>query len=166
MYTKFLSNNTLSTPPADGGLWRIWPSKSQVNIRQHPPRCCGGDNLLSGKGLMATRHSAVNSKGHVAKTPRLAQTALRLREKYQKLKFLWLTGVNYTVIMLLMILEQLRKEIETCGKSRYKICSDTGIDKAALSRIMTGGSCKAETIDILLEYFGLTIAKKGKKKAR
>ena len=63
------------------------------------------------------------------------------------------------------IIEILRKEIETCGKSRYQINKDTGIDNAALCRIMQGGSCKAETADILLKYFGLTITK-GKKKAR
>ena len=63
----------------------------------------------------------------------------------------------YTVAM---IMERIRKEIETGGKSRYQISKDTGIDKAALCRIMQGGSCKAETADILLKYFGLTIAKK------
>ena len=63
-----------------------------------------------------------------------------------------------------MIMERIRKEIQTCGKSRYQISKDTGIDKAALCRIMQGGSCVAETADILLKYFGLTIAKK--KKAR
>lgn len=68
------------------------------------------------------------------------------------------------VILLCMIMEQIRKEIETCGKSRYQISKDTGIDKAALCRIMQGGSCKAETVDILLEYFGLTITKKIKRK--
>jgi len=70
------------------------------------------------------------------------------------------------VILLCMIIEQIRKQIETCGKSRYRISKETGIDKAALCRIMQGGSCKVETADILLKYFGLTIAKKSKKKAR
>jgi len=41
-----------------------------------------------------------------------------------------------------------------------QIGRDTGIDKAALCRIMQGGSRKVETADILLEYFGLTITKK------
>jgi len=65
-----------------------------------------------------------------------------------------------------MIIEQIRKEIRTCGKSRYRISKDTGIDKAALCRIMQGGSCKVETADKLLKYFGLTITKKGKKRGR
>ena len=59
-----------------------------------------------------------------------------------------------------MIIELLRKEIKTCGKSRYRISADTGIDKAVLCRIMQGGSCKAETIDILLKYFGYEVKKK------
>jgi len=62
-----------------------------------------------------------------------------------------------------MIIEQIREQINTCGKSRYRISKDTGVDKAILCRIMQGGSCKAETADILLKYFGLTIAKDMKK---
>ncbi len=70
--------------------------------------------------------------------------------------------------MLCMIIEKIRKRIEKSGKSLSRIGRDTGIDKAALSRIMHGGSCKVETADILLKYFGLTIATKKvkKKKAR
>jgi hypothetical protein len=59
-----------------------------------------------------------------------------------------------------MIIEMIRKQIKTCGKSRYQISKDTGVDEAALCRIIQGGSCKVETADILLDYFGLTIAKK------
>jgi len=65
------------------------------------------------------------------------------------------------------IIETLRKEIRTCGKSRYQISKETGIDQAALCRIMQGGSCKAETADILLKYFGIElVAKKSKKKSK
>jgi len=67
------------------------------------------------------------------------------------------------VILLCMIIERIRKQIETCGKSRYRISKETGIDKAALCRIMQGGSCKVETADILLKYFGLTITKDKKR---
>ncbi len=62
------------------------------------------------------------------------------------------------------IMETLRKEIESCGKSRYEISRDTGIDKAALCRIMQGGSCKAETADILLTYFGYELIKRKRKR--
>ena len=63
-------------------------------------------------------------------------------------------------------MEQIRKQIDTCGKSRYRISKDTGIDKAALCRIMQGGSCKAETADILLKYFGIELVAKKKKKRK
>lgn len=61
------------------------------------------------------------------------------------------------------IIEILRKEIETCGKSRYRIAKDTKVDKAVLFRIKQGGSCKAETVDILLKYFGYEVKRKKRK---
>ena len=63
-----------------------------------------------------------------------------------------------------MIIEIIRKRIEKSGKSLNQISRDTGIDKAALSRIMQGGSCKVETADILFKYFGLTVTERGKKR--
>ncbi len=68
--------------------------------------------------------------------------------------------------MLSMIIEKIRKRVKTSGKSLSQIGRETGIDKAALSRIMQGGSCKVETADILLKYFGLTIAKRTDRKGR
>ena len=68
--------------------------------------------------------------------------------------------------MYYMIIEEIRKQIKTSGKSLNQIGRDTHIDKAALSRIMNGGSCKAETADKLLKYFGLTITKDKKKVKR
>lgn len=68
--------------------------------------------------------------------------------------------------MLSMIIEKIRKRVKTSGKSLNQIGRETGIDKAALSRIMQGGSCKVETADILLKYFGLTIAKRTDRKGR
>lgn len=66
--------------------------------------------------------------------------------------------------MLCMIIEKIRKRIEKSGKSLNQIDRDTGIDKAALSRIMNGGSCKVETADILFKYFGLEVIQKKRKK--
>ncbi len=66
-----------------------------------------------------------------------------------------------------MIIEMLRKRIKTSGRSLNQINRETGIDTAALCRIMQGGSCKAETADILFKYFGIELVeKKSKKKAR
>lgn len=67
--------------------------------------------------------------------------------------------------MLTMIIEEIRKQIRASGQSLNQIGRETGIDKAALSRIMNGGSCKVETADILFKYYGLTIAKRDKKKS-
>ena len=60
-----------------------------------------------------------------------------------------------------MIIEEIKRQIERSGKSRYQISKETGIDEAALCRIAQGGSCKAETADILLKYFGMRLSKKG-----
>jgi len=62
------------------------------------------------------------------------------------------------------IIEILRKEIRTCDKSRYQISKETGIDQAALCRIMQGGSCKVETVEILCKYFGFELVRKKNKK--
>jgi len=71
-----------------------------------------------------------------------------------------LTMINETGKMLIMkLMDLIRKEITTCGKSRYVISNETGVNKAVLCRIMQGGSCKAETVDALLRYFGYQIIK-------
>jgi hypothetical protein len=71
------------------------------------------------------------------------------------------------VIIMNMIIEEIRRQIENGKKSRYQISKDTGIDEAALCRIMQGGSCKVETAEKLLMYFGFEIlAKKTKSKKR
>jgi predicted transcriptional regulator len=54
-----------------------------------------------------------------------------------------------------MIIEEIRKQIKKCHVSHYQISKDTGIDEAALCRIMQGRSCRVETADKLLKYFGL-----------
>ena len=56
-------------------------------------------------------------------------------------------------------MKQLAKAIKKSGKTRYQISKDTGIDQAALCRIMQGGSCKVETVEILCKYFGFELIK-------
>ena len=74
---------------------------------------------------------------------------------------------QWKITMVSMIIEEIRKRIKTSGKSLNQIGRETGIDKAALCRIMQGGSCKVETADILLKYFGVELVeKKGKKKKK
>lgn len=61
-----------------------------------------------------------------------------------------------------MIIELLRNRIKTCGKSQYQIAKESGVDKAAVNRILHGGSCKVETADRLFEYFGLEVVESKK----
>ena len=66
----------------------------------------------------------------------------------------------------IMIIETIRKEIKTCGKSRYKISMESGVDQAVLCKVMQGGDLKTPTADILLDYFGFEIRRKKTKKSR
>ena len=68
-------------------------------------------------------------------------------------------------MLLIMIVETIRRHINACNKTRYRISQDTGVDEATLCRIVAGKACSTETAGILLKYFGLTITK-DKKKAR
>jgi len=59
-----------------------------------------------------------------------------------------------------MLIELIRKQIKTCGKKHAEISRATGIEQAVIFRIMKGGSCKVETADALLKYFGFKVVKK------
>ena len=52
------------------------------------------------------------------------------------------------------IIKTFRKEIKNSDETLDQLGKKTGIDKAALCRIKKGGSCKAETIEKLCDYFG------------
>ena len=54
----------------------------------------------------------------------------------------------------------IRAEINKGKHTRYAISKATGIDQVALMRIVRGGSCKAETADKLLQFFGYEIRKR------
>jgi DNA transposition AAA+ family ATPase len=68
--------------------------------------------------------------------------------------------------------EQVRQAIETCGKTRYQISKDTGIDQATLCRFMGGkGGLSNPILDTLGEYLRLRIVadkpeNKGRTKGR
>jgi hypothetical protein len=58
----------------------------------------------------------------------------------------------------------IRQEVEKSPETRAAICKATGIEEAALCRIMQGKSCVAATADKLLSYFGYELKKcKGRK---
>jgi hypothetical protein len=56
-----------------------------------------------------------------------------------------------------MIVTSIAQAIEKCGKSRYQISKDTGIDQAILCRVVNGGTCGLRTADKLCEYLGLEL---------
>jgi transcriptional regulator with XRE-family HTH domain len=67
-----------------------------------------------------------------------------------------------------MIIEIIRQKIKTSGQSLNQIAEISKVDKAALSRIMHGGSCKVDTLDRLFKFFSLEVVDKNKtaKKSR
>jgi hypothetical protein len=61
--------------------------------------------------------------------------------------------------------EQVRRAIDACGKTRYQISKDTGIDQATLCRFMGGnGGLSIPVLDTLGEYLDLHIVVKTKGK--
>jgi len=62
-----------------------------------------------------------------------------------------------------MIMESLAKAIKESGKSRYRIAKDTGVDNTVLFRIVNGGNCNVQTLEVLCEYLGLELKPKKKK---
>ena len=80
---------------------------------------------------------------------------------------LFVKGFGYMIVS--MIIEKIRKEIERCekrGTSRYRISKDTSVGEDQLCRIMQGKTCTVETADVLLKYFGLTISKAKRREKR
>ena len=65
-----------------------------------------------------------------------------------------------------MILKNIAKAIEASDKSRYRIAKDTGVDAAALRRLMTEtkGCVSVEKCDILCDYLGLELKPKQSRK--
>ncbi len=54
--------------------------------------------------------------------------------------------------------DEIRFAIENCGKTRYQIAKETGIDAAALCRFVQGKmGLTTDTLDKLTEYLGLRI---------
>jgi len=88
--------------------------------------------------------------------------------RIQKNNFLkLLDNWKVNVIIMFMIIRTIKKHIKSCGKTRYRISQESGVSEAQLCRIMQGKTLTAETADVLLRYFGLTIVdKKQNRKAR
>lgn len=67
----------------------------------------------------------------------------------------------------LLLTEQLRQAVVNCGESQYAICRATGIDKASLSRFVSGERGVSMTaLDALGQYLGLELVAKRRPKAK
>jgi transcriptional regulator with XRE-family HTH domain len=54
--------------------------------------------------------------------------------------------------------EQIRHAIETCGKTRYQIAKETGVDAATLCRFVKGRhGLSLDTLDRVAECIGMEI---------
>jgi hypothetical protein len=53
--------------------------------------------------------------------------------------------------------EQLRRAIRECGRSRYALSCETGVDQSTLSRFMKGGSLSMTVVDKLMKALKLEI---------
>jgi hypothetical protein len=54
----------------------------------------------------------------------------------------------------------LRAELRRQKLTQYRVSVDTGIKQPSLSRLINGGSLKAETAGVLLEYLGFELIRK------
>jgi hypothetical protein len=56
------------------------------------------------------------------------------------------------------VTDTLRKAVERCGQTRYRIGKATGIPASVLSRFVAkGGGLRSESIDKLCTYLGLEL---------
>ena len=55
--------------------------------------------------------------------------------------------------------DQIRQAIGDCGKTRYRIAQETGIDQAVLSKFVLGqrAGISMATLDLLAECIGLRV---------
>ena len=61
----------------------------------------------------------------------------------------------------LSLSEQVRRAINSSGQSQYRICKETGVDKATLSRFMAGErGLSTSTLDLVVEYLGLELSER------
>ena len=54
--------------------------------------------------------------------------------------------------------DQIRRAVDDCGQTRYRISKETGIDQSTLSRFMSGErGLPMNTLDKLADYLDLNI---------
>lgn len=62
------------------------------------------------------------------------------------------------------ISKTLRNEIKKSGKTRYLIAKECGISQPQLLRLMNGKTLTVKSCEVLLDYFGYELSKKGGRK--
>lgn len=62
------------------------------------------------------------------------------------------------------VIKTLRSEIKNSEKTRYRISKECGIKQDQLHRLMKGKTLAVESCEVLLDYFGYELSKKGGKK--
>lgn len=65
--------------------------------------------------------------------------------------------------MIMDIAETIREEILKSKKNRRQISLKSGVSEEQLCRLMQGKTLTAETLGILLDYFGYELKKKARK---
>lgn len=66
--------------------------------------------------------------------------------------------------MIMDIAETIREEILKSKKNRRQISLKSGVSEEQLCRLMQGKTLTAETLGILLDYFGYELKKKARRK--
>ncbi len=62
--------------------------------------------------------------------------------------------------------DQIRRAIQNCGVSRYRISKETGIEQTTLSKFMLGKrGLPMKTLDVLADFLRLRIVMDGPRKA-
>ena len=65
------------------------------------------------------------------------------------------------------ILDDIRKAIDTSGKSRYRISKDTGISESRLCQLMAGTKgLSIEALELLADHLGLEIVARRKRRRK
>lgn len=59
----------------------------------------------------------------------------------------------------------IRNEIQGSGKSRYRIWKESGVSEEQLCRLMQGRTLTAETLGVLLDFFGFKLVR-GKRRRK
>lgn len=62
--------------------------------------------------------------------------------------------------------DQIRREIDRCGVSRYRIAKAAGVAQSGMAKLMAGGSIRWESLDRIAAVIGLSIVRDPKAAAK